>query len=165
MYLAPLAKSVVISLREPPNQVTGGYFGRFAPIGSDRLKTGSVNEGFRTARLPWRSTVKYGDPDLELIEFRRMGDAQALARLAMEPSDACGLIVLYQKHRVDLRDAVIQYMRVDPRIYRRAIINVLLGVAKRAHEYDPGAMDASQWIRCAAASEACRLRRALEDRR
>ena len=114
--------------------------------------------------FPRRSAVRYGDPDLELIEFRRMGDAQALARLATEPADACGLIVVYQRHRVDLKDAVIQHMRVDPRIYRRAIINVLLGVARRAHEYDPGVMDASEWIKCAAVSEACRLRQALEDR-
>jgi hypothetical protein len=101
---------------------------------------------------------------LELIEFRRMGDAQALARLATEPTDACGLIVVYQKHRIDLKDAVIQHMRVDPRIYRRAVINVLLGVAKRAYEYDPGMMDASEWIKCAVVSEACRLRRILESR-
>ena len=93
-----------------------------------------------------------------------MGDAQALARLAIEPTDACGLIVVYQKHRIDLRHAVIQHMKVDPKIYRRAIINVLLGVARRAHEYDPGVMDPSEWIKCAAVSEACRLRQALEDR-
>ena len=99
------------------------------------------------------------------MKFRRMGDSQALERLASEPTDACGLIVVYQKHRTDLKDAVIQHMRVDPRIYRRAIINVLLGIAKRAREYDPGVMDASEWIKHAAISEACRLRQALEARR
>ena len=98
------------------------------------------------------------------MEFRRMGDAQALARLATEPTDACGLIVLYQKHRIDLKNAVIQHMRVDPRIYRRAVINVLLGVARRAYEYEPGGMDPSEWVKCALISEARRLRRALEDR-
>ena len=91
-----------------------------------------------------------------------MGDAQALARLAAEPTDACGLIVLYQKHRIDLKDAVIQHMRVDPRIYKRAIINVLLGVARRAREYRPEAMDADEWIRRAAMLEACRLRQVIE---
>lgn len=96
------------------------------------------------------------------MQYRRMGDAEALARLAAEPTDACGLIVVYQKHRIDLKDAVIQHMRVDPRIYRRAVINILLGVAKRAHEYNPGAMDAAEWIRCAAASEARRLRQVIE---
>lgn len=105
-----------------------------------------------------------GDTDLGLMEYRRMGDMQALARLAVEPTDAFGLLVVYQKHRVDLRDAVIRYMRVDPRIYRRAIINVLLGIARHAHQYDPDLMDAAEWIRCAAASEARRLRRVIENR-
>jgi len=91
-----------------------------------------------------------------------MGDTQALARLAVEPTDAFGLLVVYQKHRVDLKDAVIQYMRVNPRIYRRAIINILLAVARRAHEYDPKVMGAAEWIRGAAVSEARRLRQVIE---
>lgn len=105
-----------------------------------------------------------GDIDLDLAEYRRMDDTQALARLAREPTDAFGLLVLYQIYKVDLRQAVIQYMRVDPKVYRRAIINVLLGVARHASQYDPEAMDAPQWVRCTAGAEARRLRQVLDDR-
>lgn len=61
MCLAPLAKSGVISLREPPNEITGGHCGLFAAIGWGSLPAGPENGQLLSTRSP-RIDGSRGDP-------------------------------------------------------------------------------------------------------
>lgn len=102
--------------------------------------------------FPW-AAFQYGDV------------TQALARLAVDPMDSCGLLVLYDKHLSDFRKSVVRWIKRDSAIRSRAVISVLLGVAKHAREYDPRTMNAGDWIRDSAETEARRLGRWISSRR
>lgn len=104
--------------------------------------------------------------ELFLIEdCRGAGVAQALARLAVDPKDATGLLLVYEKHRKDFRDCAIRWLKCcNPKLYSRATLNILLRVAERAHEYDPRTMNAADWIKQSAAIEARRIHRQLARR-
>ena len=106
--------------------------------------------------------IKTTEPDYGFVELLRAGDAEALLRLSLDPTDASGLMVIYERHRLDLEDSAIRWLRRDPKVYPRAIINILIGIARRAPEFDPLRMEASDWIRNSANDEARRLRQLIQ---
>lgn len=88
-------------------------------------------------------------------------DQEALTNLASDPAHRQSLLVLYENHRQTLKRASDLILGLRQEARRRATINLLVGVARRAGEFDPTTMDASDWIRSCANAEARRLRRVI----
>ena len=90
-------------------------------------------------------------------------DKEVLACLAEDPNHGESLLVLYQHHSGPLRNASNLLSGFDRESRKRMRIHILLGVARRAREFDPSKMNAADWIRNCMNSEARQLRQRISD--
>jgi len=86
----------------------------------------------------------------------------ALLRLATNPQDACALVAVYDAHLNDLKASAFRWFGRDAEVRDKAINSILAAIARLAKTYDPQSMDAAEWVRRCADSEARRLREALD---
>jgi hypothetical protein len=121
--------------------------------GKHRRSVGGV--GFRTAQERWfyRAIAEIQDSPLS--------SAEALQRLAVDPSDARALIAIYEHHRVDFPEAAMRWFGRKGQLPKRAVNELLVAVVQRAKSFDRGHMDATDWIKKCADSEAQRLHKTL----
>jgi hypothetical protein len=84
---------------------------------------------------------------------------EALQRLTADPRDARSLIAIYERHRLDFKETTIRWFGRDRELQKRALNQILLAIARQARTYDPRRMDAADWIRECAETEAFRLRK------
>ena len=89
-------------------------------------------------------------------------DTQMLSRLATDPRDAEALISVYEHYEREIRAAAISWIGNKRGLYEQAVNTILVAIGRRAHSYDPQSMDAAQWVRNCADTEARRLREALD---
>jgi hypothetical protein len=88
--------------------------------------------------------------------------AQMLSRLATNPRDAEALISVYEHYEREIREAAISWFGNKRCLYGQAVNNILVAIGRQAGSYDPHFMDAAQWVRNCADTEARRLREALD---
>ena len=89
-------------------------------------------------------------------------DTQMLSRLATNPRDAEALISVYEHYEREIRAAAISCFGNKRGLYQQAVNNILAAISREAGSYDPQSMDAAQWVRNCADTEARRLREALD---
>jgi len=82
--------------------------------------------------------------------------------LAANSQDACALVTVYDSCRTDLKASAIRWFGRDTEVRNRATNSILAAIGRQAGSYDPQSMDAADWVRRCADSEARRLREALE---
>ena len=93
---------------------------------------------------------------------RSRATREALLRLAANSRDACALVTVYDEHGTDLKSTAIRWFGGDAEVRSRAINSILAAIGRQAGSYDPQSMDAAQWVRNCADTEARRLREALD---
>ena len=86
----------------------------------------------------------------------------ALLRLATNPQDACALVAVYDAHLNDLKASAFRWFGRDAEVRDKAINSILVAIGRQAGTYDPQSMEAAEWVRRCADSEARRLREALD---
>ncbi len=86
----------------------------------------------------------------------------ALLRLARNPQDACALVAVYEACGNRLKGTAVRWFGKDPEIRAKVINTILAAISRKAPDYDPESMDAAQWVRKCADTEARRLREALD---
>ena len=91
-----------------------------------------------------------------------LGDEQNLRRLAMDSKNANALMALYENHEGEIRAAAIRWFGNNRDQYEQAIHNILVTIGRKTRTYDPKSMNAAEWVRLCADSEARRLREALD---
>ena len=89
-------------------------------------------------------------------------NTQMLGRLATYPRDAEALISVYEHYEREIRAAAISWFGNKRGLYQQAVNNILAAIGREAGSYDPQSMDAAQWVRKCADTEARRLRAALD---
>ncbi len=89
-------------------------------------------------------------------------NTQMLDRLATDPRDADALISVYEHYEREIRAAAISCFGNKRGLYQQAVNNILAAISREAGSYDPQSMDAAQWVRNCADTEARRLREALD---
>jgi len=88
-------------------------------------------------------------------------DTEIFPRLAGDPADSESLVALYEKYENELKEAASRYFGRNE-VSESAVHNILVALGRQARTYDPQSMDAADWVRRCADSEARRLREALE---
>src|SRR5260370_5128074 len=78
----------------------------------------------------------------------------ALLRLAANPQDACALVTVYDEYGDDLKASATRWFGRGPEVRNKAIKSILAAIARLAKTYDPQSMDAAEWVRRCADSEA-----------
>jgi hypothetical protein len=91
------------------------------------------------------------------IQDSPLGRAEALQRLTVDSHDAHALITIYEHHRVDFKVAATRWFGRSRELRKRALNEILVAVAQRAQTFDPGCMDAADWIKKCACAQAQRL--------
>ena len=89
-------------------------------------------------------------------------NTQVLSRLATDPRDAEALICVYEHYEMEIREAAISWFGYKRGLYEQAVNNILVAIGRQAGSYDPKSMDAAQWVRNCADTEARRLREGLD---
>jgi hypothetical protein len=85
----------------------------------------------------------------------------ALLRLAANPQDACALVAVYDTSGNHLKASAVRWFGRDVELQSRAVLNILVAIARQAGSYDPQTMSAGEWVRHCADAEARSLREAL----
>jgi hypothetical protein len=124
--------------------------------GQHRRSVGGV--GFRTAQERWfyRAIAEIQDSPLS--------SAEAVQRLAVDPSDARALIAIYEHHRVDFQEAAMRWFGWNRELRKRALNEILVAVARRAKTFDPVCEVIGDWIRKCADAEAQTVHKAFDRR-
>ncbi len=86
----------------------------------------------------------------------------ALRRLAANPQDACALVAVYDASGNHLKASAVRWFGRDVELQSRAVLNILVAIARQAGSYEPESMNASEWVSRLADAEARRLREALD---
>ena len=86
----------------------------------------------------------------------------ALLRLATNPQDACALITVYDASGNHLKASAVRWFGRDVELQSRAVLNILVAIARQAGSYEPESMNASEWVSRVADTEARKLRDALD---
>src|SRR5258707_749576 len=97
---------------------------------------------------------------------RRVGSSpgvgEALGKLAADSRDAGALIAVYDEYSEDLKASAVRWFGRNPEVRNKAINNILAAIGRQASNYDPESMDAAEWVRQCADTEAKKLREALD---
>lgn len=93
---------------------------------------------------------------------RSRATQDALLRLAANPRDACALVAVYDASGNHLKASAVRWFGRDVELQSRAVLNILVAIARQAGTYDPQSTDAAGWVRNCADTEARRLREALD---
>src|SRR5260370_41893164 len=83
---------------------------------------------------------------------------EALLRLAANSQDACALVTVYDSYGTDLKASAVRWFGRDAEVRDKAINSILVAIGRQAGAHDPQSMNASEWVRRVADSEARRLR-------
>ena len=86
----------------------------------------------------------------------------ALLRLAARPQDACALVAVYDASAKQLKESAVRCFGRDVELQSRAVLNILVAIARQAGSYEPESMNASEWVRRLADAEARKLREQLD---
>ena len=86
----------------------------------------------------------------------------ALLRLAKNPRDACALIAVYDLCGNHLRASTVRWFGQEAELRSRAVLNILVAIARQAGSYAPQSMNVSEWVYRVANAEARKLREALD---
>ncbi len=86
----------------------------------------------------------------------------ALLRLATNPQDACALVAVYEACGNRLKATAVRWFGKDPEVRAKVINTILAAISRQARGYDPQTMEAAQWVRKCADTEARRLLQALD---
>ncbi|SRR6266436_6534991 len=89
-------------------------------------------------------------------------NTQMLRRLATDPRDAEVLISVYERYEREIRAAAISCFGNKRGLYEQAVNNILVAIGRQACSYDSQSMEAGEWVRHCADSEARRLHEALD---
>lgn len=87
---------------------------------------------------------------------------EALLRLAANPQDACALVTVYESCGTDVKASAMRWFGWDVELQSRAVLNILVAIARQAGSYEPESMNASEWVSRLADAEARRLREAVD---
>jgi hypothetical protein len=116
--------------------------------------TPAVRDVPRARRLPTPSfeshTLRPGMP-LWSATAEEMID-----RLRKDPDDSLTLILFYEKNRREIELTALRWFGRGERS-KKAVVNILVGVARRAREFDGETMNPSDWIRNTVDAEGRRL--------
>ena len=93
---------------------------------------------------------------------RSRATREALLRLAANSRDACALVTVYDEYGDDLKASAAHWFERGPEVRNKAINSILAAIARQAKTFDPQSMEAAEWVRRCADSEARRLREALD---
>jgi len=108
----------------------------------------------------WRETDESAAPILQAGLYRTTQDA--LLRLAARPQDACALVAVYDASAKQLKESAVRWFGWDVELQNRAVLNILVAIARQAGSYEPESMNASEWVRRLADSEARKLLEQLD---
>lgn len=86
---------------------------------------------------------------------------EIIARLRENPDNSLSLILFYENYRHELERSVFRWFGRNERA-KKALISVLVNVARRAWEFDSQTMDSADWIKNCVEAEGRRLRRKME---
>src|SRR5882724_12260531 len=83
-------------------------------------------------------------------------DQGLLRRLADDSRDAEAVVALYEIHAKQIKESAIRWFGRDLEVRNKAINSILAAIVRQAGSYDPQSMDAAQWVRNCADTEAKR---------
>src|SRR6266851_3650305 len=112
----------------------------------------------KITEMPYAKQIAVG-PGQVIADLR---DRPGLRRLAMDPKNANALMALYESHEFEIRAAAIRWFGNNRNIYEQAIHNTLVAIGRNVRSYDPESIDATEWVRRCADTEARRLRELLD---
>ena len=86
----------------------------------------------------------------------------ALLRLTSDPEDACAVVAVYDALGNHLKGSAVRWFGRNVELRSRAVLNMLVAIARQAGSYDPLSMNPSEWVSRVADAEARRLRETLD---
>jgi hypothetical protein len=72
------------------------------------------------------------------------------------------LVAVYDASAKQLKESAVRWFGWDVELQSRAVLNILVAIARRAGSYEPESMNASEWVRRLADSEARKLLEELD---
>lgn len=116
--------------------------------------TPAVRDAPRARRLPTSSSESHTlRPGMPLWSATA---EEMIDRLRKDPDDSLTLILFYEKNRREIELTALRWFGRGERS-KKAVVNILVAVARRAREFDSQTMSPSDWIRNTVDAEGRRL--------